>query len=87
MRPRHLVFSPRRDRDQDHQTFPRDRDETETFEFQPDSPRRDRDQDSALIGRDRDIFRDVLAFFATCQSHDRNLNITICLFKMLIIID
>ena len=29
-RPRHLIFSPRRDRDRDLPTFPRDRDETET---------------------------------------------------------
>jgi len=29
--PRHLIFSPRPDRDRDLPTFPRDRDETETF--------------------------------------------------------
>jgi len=30
-RPRHLIFSPRRDRDRDLPTFPRDGDETETL--------------------------------------------------------
>jgi len=32
-RPRHLVFGPRRDRDQDLPSIPRDRDETETSDF------------------------------------------------------
>ena len=43
-RPRHLIFSPRRDRDRDLPTFPRDRDETETFENYVSRPRR-RDRD------------------------------------------
>jgi len=33
MRPRHLVFGPRRDQDQDLPAIPRDRDETETSDF------------------------------------------------------
>ena len=32
-RPRHSVFAPRRDRDQDLPAIPRDRDETETSDF------------------------------------------------------
>ena len=32
-RPRHSVFGPRRDRDQDLPAIPRDRDETETYDF------------------------------------------------------
>jgi len=43
-RPRHLIFSPRRDRDRDLPTFPRDRDETETFGNYVSIPRR-RDRD------------------------------------------
>jgi len=44
MRPRHLIFNPRRDRDRDLPTFPRDRDETETFGNYISRPsRRDRD--------------------------------------------
>ena len=42
-RPRHLIFSPRRDRDRDLPTFPRDRDETETFANHVSRPSRDRD--------------------------------------------
>jgi len=42
-RPRHLIFSPRRDRDQDLPTFPRDRDETEMFGNYVSRPSRDRD--------------------------------------------
>jgi len=42
-RPRHLIFNPRRDRDRDLTTFPRDRDETETFENYVSRPSRDRD--------------------------------------------
>jgi len=42
-RPRHLIFSPRRDRDRDLPTFPRDRDETETFGNNVSRPSRDRD--------------------------------------------
>ena len=42
-RPRHLMFSPRRDRDRDLPTFPRDRDETETFGNYVSRPSRDRD--------------------------------------------
>jgi len=43
-RPRHLIFSPRRDRDWDLPTFPQDRDETETFGNYVSRPwRRDRD--------------------------------------------
>ena len=40
-RPRHLIFSPRRDRDLP--TFPRDRDEAETFGNYVSRPSRDRD--------------------------------------------
>ena len=40
-RPRHLIFSPRRDRDLP--TFPRDRDETETLGNYVSRPSRDRD--------------------------------------------
>jgi len=55
-RPRHLIFSPRQDRDRDLPTFPRDRDETETFGNCVSRPRRrDRDyipaQWSTLCGR------------------------------------
>jgi len=42
-RPRHLIFSPRRDRDQDLPPFPRDRDETKTFGNYVSRPSRDRD--------------------------------------------
>jgi len=42
-RPRRLVFSPRRDRDRDLPTIPRDRDETETFGNYVSRPSRDRD--------------------------------------------
>ena len=42
-RPRHLIFNPRRDRDRDLPTFPRDRDETETFGNYVSRPSRDRD--------------------------------------------
>jgi len=42
-RPRHLIFSPRRDRDQDLPTFPRAQDETETFGNYVSRPSRDRD--------------------------------------------
>jgi len=38
-----LIFSPRRDRDRDLPTFPRDRDETETFGNYVSRPSRDRD--------------------------------------------
>ena len=81
-RPRHLCFSPRRDRDQDLPTFLRDRDETETFEFQPETrPRRDSDRP-----RPRHFSR-RFSFFSTCQSHERNYKITIWLFQNSIIID
>jgi len=42
-RPRHLIFSLRRDRDRDLSTFPQDRDETETFGNYISRPSRDRD--------------------------------------------
>ena len=42
-RPRHLIFNRRRDRDRDLPTFPRDRDETETFGNYVSRPSRDRD--------------------------------------------
>ena len=42
-RPRHLIFSPRRDRDRDLPPFSRDRDETETFGNYVSRPSRDRD--------------------------------------------
>jgi len=42
-----LIFSPRRDRDRDLSTFPRDRDETETFGNYVWRPRR--------TSRDRDV--------------------------------
>ena len=43
-RPRHLIFSPRRDWGRDLPTFPRDRDETETFgNYVSRHRRRDRD--------------------------------------------
>jgi len=42
-RPRHLIFSPRRDRDRDLPTFPQDPDETETFGNYVSRPSRDRD--------------------------------------------
>ena len=42
-RPRHLIFRTRRDRDRDLPTFPRDRDETETFGNYVSRPSRDRD--------------------------------------------
>ena len=67
-RPRHLFFSPRRDRDQDLPTFLRDRDETETFEFQPETrPRRDFDR-----SRPRHFSRRFSFFFVKCQSHEIN---------------
>jgi len=48
-RPRHLIFSRRRDRDRDLPTFPRDRDKTETFGNYVSRPRR----------RDRDYIPDI----------------------------
>jgi len=46
-RPRRLIFSPRRDWDGDLLTFPRDRDETETFGKYISRSSRDRDYISA----------------------------------------
>jgi len=45
-RPRHLIFSQRRDRDRDLPTFPRDRDDTEMFGNYVLRPSRDRDVDN-----------------------------------------
>jgi len=42
-RPRHMIFSPRRARDQNLPTFPRDRDETKTFGNYVSRLSRDRD--------------------------------------------
>ena len=49
-RPRHLIFSPTRDRDRDLPTFPRDQDETETFgNYVSRARRRDRDYTRASV--------------------------------------
>ena len=46
---RHLIFSPRRNRDRDLPTFPRDGDETETFGNYVSRPPRDRDAETTSI--------------------------------------
>ena len=58
-RPRHLVFGPRRDQDQDLPAIPRDRD----VWFLP------RDETETLQGRDRDVFRDLQPS-ALCQNNE-----------------
>ena len=79
-RPRHLVLSPRRDRDQDLPTF-------------PPRPRRDRDvrisardetETETLIDRDRDIFRDF--FFQNVKviiNNKSSFNSTLTIARLL----
>jgi len=51
-RPRHLIFSPRRDRDRDLPTFPQDRDKTETFGNYVSRPSQDRDVETETTSLD-----------------------------------
>ena len=75
-RPRHSVFGPRRDRDQDLRAIPRDRDVWFLL--------RDETETETLQGRDRDVFRDLQHYAETMNGDVQVKSIYIKQYRYLI---